>query len=177
MDAEPQLSLSEFSFSYQTQQAIDPSLLTPSLWLGIFGHALHQQVCLVPESPECKGCMFIQQCDYPYLFEGIKPLDKKNDNTSPSIPAPHIFKTVTEQMPQVLNQQQQINISVILVGKATQRLTVLINAMTLAGSNGNGIGKARIPLQLKRVTQNSQSLSQLILKMVLYTKPCLHKLF
>lgn len=158
MNAIPQISLAEFSFSYRAQQHIAPSLLTPSLWHGVFGHALRQGVCLVPEKTECKSCLFLQQCDYPYLFEGVKPLNAQNTKSSPDIPAPHIFKTVTEQTA----NQQLISISVILLGKATQRLSVLIEAMALAGSNG--IGKSRIPLELMQVKQKSHPLSQLILE-------------
>lgn len=161
MNAEPKIPLSEFNFSFRAQQKIDPALLTPSLWHGIFGNALRQRVCLVPDATECKTCMFLQQCDYPFLFEGVKPLNVKNLQSSPDIPSPHIFKTITEQIYYLLDKQQ-INVSIILIGEATKRLSVLIKAMSLAGENG--IGKVRTPLKLMQVKQTNATLPLLILE-------------
>ncbi len=155
----PKLPLSEFSFSYQAQKTIDPSILSGSLWHGIFGNALRKLVCLVPNS-ECKSCMFLQQCDYPFLFEGVKSLDANLMEKYHSIPVPHVFKSDIDRANQLVAVQQQINVSVILIGKATQRLSIIIKAMALAGING--IGKARIPLQLKQVRQKNHLLQKLI---------------
>jgi len=157
MNALPCLPLSLYHFVYQADNHLDRSQLSPSLWHGVFGLALRERVCQVPELSECKHCMLLQQCDYPFLFEGVKPSDKNITAPANNVPVPHIFKVAAEQPVQA----ERIKVSMVLVGTANRHLATVIKTMQQLGKQG--LGKSRTTLQLQQVIQSSPQLSRLIM--------------
>lgn len=155
--ASPNLPLTEYRFTFQAQSPLDASQLTGSLWHGVFGKALRDLVCLVPEA-SCDSCMFLHQCDYPFLFQGARPLDSTIMSKYQSIPVPHVFRT--PQFTRAAESARQIHLTMVLIGNAAEKTELCIKAMMRAGNHG--VGKARTQLTLKQVIQKKSTIPELI---------------
>ncbi len=146
---QPELPIAEYKFTYQVQESFTLPACSGTLWHGIFGRALKELVC-VTHMDQCDACMFLYQCDYPYLFRGPRPPDSEIMRNYSTIPLPHIFRfdTMSEQS---LATDDHFTISMVLVGSANEKLAVIIRAMYAAGING--LGKKRSQCKLIDVSQ------------------------
>ena len=146
---QPELPIAEYRFNYQAQATLTLPSYSGALWHGVFGRALKQLVC-VAALDQCEPCMFLYQCDYPYLFRGPRPPDSDLMRKYPTIPIPHIFR-IENNAQQTIQSGQEFTIGMIVTGSANDKLPVIIRAMYAAGVAG--LGKQRIPCQLVNVTQ------------------------
>ena len=146
---QPELPIAEYQFNFQTHKKLTFPDYSGALWHGVFGRALKQLVC-VTSLDQCDPCMFLYQCDYPYLFRGPRPPDSDLMRKYPTIPIPHIFR-LENTSEHTLQSDEQFNIGMVLTGSANNKLPVIIRAMYAAGLNG--LGKQRIPCQLVNVIQ------------------------
>lgn len=157
---QPQLPLAEYQLTYQLEQSLTLPAYSGGLWHSVFGLALRQLVC-VTDLPQCEPCLFLHQCDYPYLFRGPTPPNTALMRKYPSIPLPHIVRFKATEGDCTLSAGQSLSVNMVLVGKANQRLPVVIKALSAAGQRG--LGKRRVRGQLQQVTQISAQAAPKIL--------------
>jgi hypothetical protein len=69
----------------------------------------------------------------------------------PSIPLPHVLHFEATEGDCTRSAGEFICVNIVLIGKANQRLPVIIKALSAAGLRG--IGKQRVRCQLQQVTQ------------------------
>lgn len=146
---QPELPIAEYLFTYQTQNTLNLPSYSGALWHSVFGRALKQLVC-VTSMDQCDPCMFLYQCDYPYLFRGPRPPDSDLMRKYPTIPIPHIFR-IEDTSEHTLQANEHFSIGMVLTGSANDKLPTIIRAMYAAGIAG--LGKQRIPCQLIDVIQ------------------------
>ena len=140
----PEIPISVIKFIYE---AIDPVTIpaySGTLWHSVFGRALRELNCIAPDF-DCKQCMLLHQCDYPYLFRRWGPPESEMMRGK-EIPVPHIFRfDHTEE--QLIESGAEFAVSLVLAGSASEKIPVIIRAMFSAGMAGLGKNRSRARLQ------------------------------
>jgi hypothetical protein len=149
MIMQPELPIADYQFTYEAKQKLNVPHYSGALWHGVFGRALKQLVC-VTNMDQCDPCMFLYQCDYPYLFRGPRPPDSDLMRKYSTIPVPHIFR-VDDTTEHTLQSNQHFSVKMVLTGSANNKLPAIIKAMYAAGIAG--LGKQRIECQLIDIMQ------------------------
>ena len=147
---QPQLPLAEYQFTYSLEHALTLPAYSGGLWHSVLGRALRTQVCVM-ELPECEPCLFLHQCDYPYLFRGPTPPNTALMRKYSSIPLPHILRVEATDGDCLWPVDKPLSVNIVLIGMANQRLPIIVNAMAVAGQQG--LGKQRVHCQLQQVRQ------------------------
>lgn len=142
---------------YHLQFTLEDSLQLPqhmgSLWHSVLGRALRKLACIT-RNPECKDCLFLHQCDYPYLFNRVPPQDSDIMRKYTTIPVPHVLRPIATNHTQ-LHPNDTLSLELILMGNANNKLPILIGAFHTLGQWG--LGKTRSRLHLQQVTQHNPS--------------------
>ncbi|MCZ2152993.1 MAG: CRISPR system precrRNA processing endoribonuclease RAMP protein Cas6 [Bryobacterales bacterium] len=152
----PMLPLGRYRFEFEALQPIKSRHYPGSAWRGVFGHALKSLVC-VTRAPDCRGCMLLHSCAYPYLFE-TPGEDSENPNaesepaprgsaTANRAPHPLIFRF--ESGP--LEAGSPYRVGMVLAGQATSYLSFAARALEEAADRG--IGSRRDRFRLRRIEQ------------------------
>ena len=130
---------------------------------GAFGHALKESVCVISHR-DCSGCLLVERCLYPRLFEpearnGEGLLAKRQDAPRPFIfipPLPSTDSGLMRARDDLLRWRVRVKAdeSVVfglsLVGEAIQELPYIIHAIRMMSQNG--FGAERTSFQLERVS-------------------------
>lgn len=145
------LPVARFRLSWTAMQEVDGRQYLGSAWRGVFGHALRKLVC-VTRMPQCAGCMLLQSCAYPYLFETPGSGDAmnregKNGPTAAAAPHPLILRMETVRCP----ARAAYTFSVVLLGDAVRFLGYAVRAFQEAGERGVSAREYRF--QLRQVLQ------------------------
>lgn len=156
---DPNLTFSQLQFSFQALDTFDNFDLSASLWHGQFGRALREEVMCIQPKAECKDCMLVHQCDYAFLFYGIRPPDADMMRRYNTIPVPHIFRNPVSQTIS-LQKDEWITLTMMFIGKATEYLPKIIE--TLNNLAAAGLGKQRYKLALRQVVQQQAGLNHLL---------------
>lgn len=141
----PELPLAEYEFNFVAEQGVNGPAPTGSVWHGVFGKALRESVCF-DLSWECNNCVFLHHCDYSFLFAAPLPPETTLMRHYQTIPVPHIF-----YVPPAVPAEPTVSLRLVLVGKANQKLPLVIQALKKAGQGG--LGKSRCRLLLQTVSQ------------------------
>jgi CRISPR-associated endoribonuclease Cas6 len=145
----PELPLAEYQFNFQVLQELCLPAFSGSLWHGVFGNALRESVCFNLDW-NCQSCAFLHHCDYSLLFSAPLPPETKLMRHYQTIPVPHIIKTETLAAERIL-PGKILPVRMILIGRANQKLPLIMQVLKKAGLNG--LGKNRCQLQLQEVWQ------------------------
>jgi hypothetical protein len=116
-------------------------------WRGAFGYALKRTVCVM-RPRVCAGCPFELSCAYPYVFETAPGRQAKVMRDAHATPRPFVLR-----LPKAVNGEGQggeFELGMTLLGRAIDYLPFIIHAVADAGQGG--IGRARTPYELNRVT-------------------------
>jgi hypothetical protein len=103
----------------------------------------------MPERTSCETCPHLYSCAYPYLFKTPVPGDAKKLRRYPNAPPPYIIEP--QDGFSKTRQGQTISVGLVLVGRANQYLSIIIQAMRRAGLVELGWGFKK--LKLIHVTQ------------------------
>ena len=162
----PLLPIAEYSFNYHTTGEVQFDTFAGSIWHGSFGRALRERACITM-APRCDHCLLLHNCEYSYLFSGPRPPEATLMRRYETIPVPHCFR-IDNPKNKATSAEQVLSVGMTLVGKANQRLPVVINAMAAAGLNG--LGKKRKQARLVEVVQTGPNYSPRII--MNEHKPC-----
>ncbi len=148
----PKLSIAEYTFIFQ---AIDPVALpafADPLWRSVFGLALKKLSCMA-DNEKCEACIHRHDCDYSFLISSPNPPGDKIGVTKHmrTIPNPHIFRSEVKEYSQKIPPGASFSATLILVGRANERLPAIIRAMAHVGMYG--LGKKRSTFRLIEVMQ------------------------
>ncbi|MEZ5448807.1 MAG: hypothetical protein R3E89_07335 [Thiolinea sp.] len=139
--------LSAYRFQFKMLDAVEMPPYPGVLWHSVFGSALHHLVC-VNQGAECSACLFLHQCDYTHLFQGIRPPDSDIMRKYTTVPTPHIFRMTTLE-PETIPVGGELTTEVILPGNSNHKLPVLARALYSAGMGGLGKRRSRAgPVQI-----------------------------
>jgi hypothetical protein len=107
-------------------------------------------VC-VTHQRTCDGCLLLSRCSYPYIFETPPPAHIPEDlqRRFRQAPRPYVF-----EVPLKYQGEQQLELGLILVGKAIDFLPYFIYVLNEIGKLGLGVGQ--VPYRLLAVVDGSQ---------------------
>lgn len=145
----PKLPLVEYQFDFQVLQKLCLPAFSGSLWHSVFGNALRDSVCFGSDSI-CESCIALHHCDYSLLFSAPRPPETVLMRHYQTIPVPHIMRA-ENSLPERFLPGQTLSLRMILIGKANQKLPLIIQVLIIAGLKG--LGKNRCKLQLQNVWQ------------------------
>lgn len=138
-----ELFYSWIQVSLVSKQEIKLPEFDGSFLRGAFGHALRETACVNPELP-CMKCIHTSRCLYFQIFETTDPSQKNNGFVNK--PHPYILK-LDKANP--FSSSKEIHFSMILLGDWSLYLPYLVYSFKKMGELG--LGKNRIPFQLKEV--------------------------
>lgn len=118
---------------------------------GVFAASFRQVVC-VTRAPVCDGCLLLQHCPYPYIFETPPTLSLPValQKRFQQAPRPYVF-----EVPMVYDGAETLELGLVLVGKASDFLPYFVYVVQATGTQG--LGRARVPYRLLSVTDGGQA--------------------
>lgn len=141
---QPELPLSAYRFRYRAADDLRLSEDPRGLWHGVLGLHLRRLGCVVPGT-DCAHCLLLHQCDYSLLFSGPRPPNAELMRRYDRIPVPHALH-IPEDFPVQAAAGDELDLGLTLVGRANERLPLVVAAMDAAGSAGLGAERARLRL-------------------------------
>lgn len=120
-------------------QVEEEAVLPPykgSTFRGVFGHALRKTVCVL-KTRECRDCLLLENCLYPYVFEDPQGRDDQGDTRISSRPHPFVIEpplTTTSHLP----KGAAFDFSLMLFGEINRKLPYFIYAFEQMGRIGIG---------------------------------------
>ena len=129
------------------------SLLPPYLGStvrGVFAASFRKLVCATG-APVCEGCLLIDRCPYPYIFETPSPhhIPEPLQRRFRQAPRPYVL-----DVPLAYAGEAELELGLVLVGRAVDFLPYFIYVMEEVGKKG--IGRARVPYRLLSVADGSR---------------------
>lgn len=129
-------------------RALEPIRLPPysgSAWRGLLGHGLRRSAC-VTRAPTCEGCLLIQGCVYPQMFETPPPPGLDLPGFS-AVPHPFVLN-IDPRSPRQHAPGEPLELGVTLLGSAIAQVPYLIHALGVAGQRGIGAGQGTFRLEI-----------------------------
>lgn len=103
---------------------------------GTLGFQLKEMVC-VREDKRCDRCFLVQQCPYSLFLETRPPEDTDRMKKFPRVPSP-LRISVHPWDRQRLESGEEVAITLIFIGRATESATPVLLALTKACADGLG---------------------------------------
>ena len=119
---------------------------------GALGANLKRISCVARRYSRCLECPLNQHCAYGYIFETPRPQNADRLRLYPYLPHPF---TITPPYP--TPKESNLTIGLTLVGRAIQYFPHFVLSLEAAGKKG--LGRYRVPLELKRIQDTSHSTS------------------
>ncbi|MBI4879520.1 MAG: CRISPR system precrRNA processing endoribonuclease RAMP protein Cas6 [Planctomycetes bacterium] len=119
---------------------IDLPAFAGSTLRGALGRALKDVLC-VASGAECGACRLADACAYPYLFETAPPSGARRLARLPF--APHPYALRAPPGPLALREGEEFSFGLALIGRATEFLPVVAQAVLRAGERGLGSTRGR----------------------------------
>ncbi len=138
------LPIARYRFTFRMQDDLRLPQYAGSLLRGQFGAALRRTACLTG-APTCKGCPLLATCPYPEIFESPPPGEHRLQRFS-QIPNPYVIEPPrfgTRAVP----AGENLVFDVVLVGRAVDRLALIVHAFQRALGHGLGRERARGALE------------------------------
>ena len=117
---------------------------------GAFAASFRRLVCVTNQAT-CGGCLLLSRCSYPYIFETPAPSDIPQDlqRRFRQAPRPYVF-----EVPLRYQGEQQLELGLILIGRAIDFLPYFIYVLNEIGKSG--LGRAQAPYRLLAVIDGSR---------------------
>lgn len=137
---QPALTLSALRIDFRAVESARLPAWTGSAWRGALGHALRRAVC-VTCAPSCAGCLLLERCPYPVLFDLARI-------AGPGAPNPYVLIPSAPPPGGYLGPGTGISLGLVLVGeRAAGKLPYLIHALEHAGNHGLTARRIRLELE------------------------------
>ncbi|MCS6997530.1 MAG: CRISPR-associated protein Cas6, partial [Casimicrobiaceae bacterium] len=111
-----------------------------SLLRGQFGAALRRTACMT-RKPTCAGCALLRTCPYPEIFETPPPAEHRLQKFS-QVPNPYVIEPPPFGTRSVAAGDRLV-FDIVLVGRAIERLALVVHAFRRALAQGLGRRRAR----------------------------------
>ena len=117
---------------------------------GILAASFRQLVC-VTQAPVCDGCLLLNRCPYPYIFETPPPphMPEALRKRFHQAPRPYVF-----QVPRIYRGEPVLSLGLVLVGRAIDYLPYVIYVLEQTGQT-KGLGRSRVRYTLAQVIDNA----------------------
>lgn len=129
--------LARYRFDFEVTSALRLPEYGGSTLRGAFGRALRKLAC-VTRSNSCQGCLLLQTCPFPSVFEPAKPESISLANIA-TLPVPYVIEApkwgLREYAPGEI-----LSFGFILMGNAQHHLPICIMAWRRAFAQGVGAG-------------------------------------
>lgn len=132
----PRLPIGRYRFVFVAQTAGAFPAYSGSTWRGAFGHALRRTVC-VTRAPRCHGCLLQRSCAYSYVFETVPPAGATKMRRYAAVPHPYVIEPEASGGRRFA-PGEQVEVSMVLIGRANAMLSYLVYALARAGEAGLG---------------------------------------
>lgn len=139
------IKTASFRFVLKVQEPLLLPSYKGSTLRGGFGYAFKRVVCVIRDK-ECPGCLLKEKCIYSYVFETPPPSNTKIMRKYQAAPHPFVIEPPMERR-RGYKTGDDINFSLILVGRAIDYLPYFIYTFDELGRIGIGKGKARFELR------------------------------
>ncbi len=138
------LPIARYRFTFRMRDALRLPEYAGSLLRGQFGAALRGVACIT-KAKTCAGCPLLATCPYPAIFETPAPpahhLQKFSQVPNPYVIEPPPLGTRT------VGTGERLSFAMVLVGRALDRLPLIVYALQRALRNGFGEQRARGDLE------------------------------
>ena len=146
-----QLPVSSFQFTLRMRgdaAALSSTAIqevhTASIWRGVIGKLLRQTACIT-DQPTCKGCGYLNECLYGYVYETKPAPDAHLFSQLNAIPHPYVVCVEP-----CTNSPKRLLLSMTLFGSlAIEQRGMLLTAIATAASHG--IGKHRVRCDIEQL--------------------------
>lgn len=138
------LALARYRLTFRMQDDLRLPEFAGSLLRGQFGAALRRSACLTG-ARVCTGCPVLGTCPYPEIFESPPPAQHRLQRFS-QVPNPYVIEPPAFGARQV-SAGESLVFTVVLVGRALDRLALVVHAFQRALGHGLGRGRARGTLE------------------------------
>lgn len=116
---------------------------------GALGYQL-KKTLFHTEQKDCNDCLIAESCLYKKIFEGAPPSDRDILRKYPTIPQPFVLDVSPSDEQQVKSGDSYC-FSIRLFGESISHLPYIVYSLIEIGKKG--LGKNRIPFELKKVVQ------------------------
>jgi hypothetical protein len=134
------LPIARYRFTFRMQDELRLPKYAGSLLRGQFGASLRRTACLTG-APTCKGCPLIATCPYPEIFEAPPPGEHRLQRFS-QVPNPYVIEPPGFGT-RGIRTGECLVFGMVLVGRALQRLPLIVHAQQRALGHGLGRERAR----------------------------------
>ena len=142
------IPVARFRFSLSSVDSLHLPAYKGSTFRGGFGRAFKRVVC-VTRNRICEECMLQKRCIYAYVFETPIPPEARVMRGYEKAPHPFILEPPLETK-QLYTPDEELDFSLVLVGKVIDYLPYFIYTFQSLGSLGIGRGSGRFTLNKVR---------------------------
>jgi hypothetical protein len=116
---------------------------------GVVASSFRHLVC-VTQAPTCDGCLLLERCPYPYIFETPAPphLPTALQKRFRQAPRPYIL-----EVPLAYSGEPTLEIGLVLVGRGLDFLPYFLYVLQETGKRG--LGRRRVPYRLVTAADGS----------------------
>lgn len=137
------LPLARYRLVFRMQEALRLPEFSGSLLRGQFGAALRRAACIT-KAGTCVGCPLLSTCPYPAIFETPAPTAHHLQKFS-AVPNPYVIEPPPLGA-RTVPAGETLAFQVVLVGRALERLPLIVYAFQRAFERGLGRQRARAAL-------------------------------
>lgn len=134
------LPIARYRYTFRMQDNLRLPEYAGSLLRGQFGAALRRTACLTG-APTCKGCGLLPTCPYPEIFESPPPVEHRLQRFS-QVPNPYVIEPPAFGTRGIAAGDGLV-FDMVLVGRAIERLPLIVHAQQRALGHGLGRERAR----------------------------------
>jgi hypothetical protein len=142
-----QFRVARYQFTIEAFEELHLPPFKGSTLRGGFGHALRKITCLHQDSRRCRECGHQQDCVYGYLFRTRPPKDADVLSTLTAIARPFVIEPPQGDNRRVIPPGEQLDFTVVLIGRAIEHLPYFILAFKKLGKLGLGARRGKYMLQ------------------------------
>lgn len=141
-----QIDYMEYLIQFSFETEFIPEIYPMFLLRSILGNQLHSMYCINKDEKSCENCLLNSSCGYALLFETI--LDQNNNIIPGRVRGchPFVFKLNTIS-------ENQLCVSLILVGNFTEFFEPIIEALEKAGESGIGKNRVKFVLSILNIKE------------------------
>lgn len=140
-----QLRVGLYDFTLQVLEPMTLPVDKGAVLRGGFGLTFKRTVCVYPNLPPCNGCLLLQRCAYPPIFEPAPPPDAAVLRTHSDIPLPFLLEPPADGRTHYA-AGELLTFRLVLIGRAINALPYFIVVFQRLGEQGLGPDRARYAL-------------------------------
>ncbi|MCM8779198.1 MAG: CRISPR system precrRNA processing endoribonuclease RAMP protein Cas6 [Candidatus Omnitrophica bacterium] len=142
------ISLGRYRFILQAEETIKLPPYKGACLRGGFGITFRKICCVNKRLKDCGFCILKEKCAYTYIFETSPPPQAQKLKKLAEIPRPFVIEP-PEEKKNIYNKEEEIELNLILIGKAREYLPYFV--LTFRELGKIGLGKERGKFFLSKI--------------------------